>query len=551
MSFLGKLKKQIAQVRATLEARQAAGDSNPYEKYRDDPEGFAREVLRVRLTPQQKQIAELLLVPPFRVLVPSANAQGKTLLAAVVILWWHCTRIPAKILSTAPTAQAVEKGMWNEIRALINQAGIVVPILPKACEIKRGPNDWAIGTTAQKEGGFKGKHGPNQWFVFEEATDILRFFWSATETMFQPPGHAWLVIFNPTDPASRVFAEYSSTLRAGSTPSWHVVRLSALEHPNIAAQLAGSPPPYPHAATLETLERRIPETCQLIAGQPLVTDIQWPPPDAVGYLARTKQSPQWWRPGPEAEATILGRFPSQGAYAVWGDGDWLAACRELPGLKPLDIPLTVIPEIGCDTAAGGTDDTEFHVRCGPCSMAHDRINGHDTMQIVGRLIELAREWAKWFNTRLIEHPPAGRPKQITPFDIPLKIDDAPVGYGVLDRLREQGYNVIGICAAHRALDPERYPNKRSELWFVTAERSRRGELDLSRLPVRWREELGRQAKSCSYKLNSRGQREVTPKDKLKELLGRSPDSLDAINICYAGTGVHEMPECFGGPARRT
>jgi hypothetical protein len=67
---------------------------------------------------------------------------------------------------------------------------------------------------------------------------------------------------------------------------------------------------------------------------------------------------------------------------------------------------------------------------------------------------------------------------------------------------------------------------------VTAEMARVGEIDVSRLSADWQDELGRQAKSAGYSLDGRGRRVVDPKDKLKEKLGRSPDSCDAFNLSY-------------------
>src|SRR5262245_11970829 len=89
---------RLAQHRVVL---QASGPG-PFDTYRDDPEGFARYVLKVTLTPLQVDVARLLLVPPYRVLVPSANNMGKTHAAAAITLWWFCTRRPCTVLTTAP-----------------------------------------------------------------------------------------------------------------------------------------------------------------------------------------------------------------------------------------------------------------------------------------------------------------------------------------------------------------------------------------------------------------------------------------------------------------
>lgn len=537
MSLLSRLRKAIKEAEQIIHVKNT---TNPYEQYRDDPEGFATNILRMKLTPLQIKIARCLLEPPYRVLVPSANSQGKTCVAAAIVLWWYCTRTPAIVKTTAPTMDQVRDLLWKEIRRQSREAKLTLPFLPKACRIERSPEDFAVGSTARSEGGFKGQHGPNQLFVFDEATDVAEEFWAATETMFQPPEHAWLAIFNPTKQDSRAYIEYTHANKSKGKKSWHIIRMSALDHPNITEELQGKEPSIPYAIRLDTLERRIPATCQLVSGDPKTTDIQWPPSWATDYCERTKQRPRWWRPGPDAEATLLGRYPSQGAYSVWGDADWSVACRE--GIEQLTVPYDQIPEIGCDTAHGGADDTEFHVRCGPCSLDHDRINGHLTPEIVGKLKNLCKTWATWYNARQLEIPKAFRKPMIVPQDIVIKIDDAPVGYGVIDDLQADGYNVIGITASKVALESGSYPNKRSELWFVTAEMARRGEIDVSRLNEDWLDELGRQAKSASYQLDGKGRRVVDPKDILKEKLGRSPDSMDAFNLAYAGTNIDAQPE---------
>jgi len=115
-------------------------------------------------------MAELLLVPPYRVLVPSANSQGKTAGAAAIVLWWFATRSPAVVRTTAPKFEQVRDALWKEIRRL--GRGLGLPFQPKACRIERLAFDYAVGTTSSTETGAQGHHGPNQLFVMDEATGI-------------------------------------------------------------------------------------------------------------------------------------------------------------------------------------------------------------------------------------------------------------------------------------------------------------------------------------------------------------------------------------------
>ena len=221
-------------------------ESERFAKYINEPVGFFKDILKVELVHLQKKALELLLVPPYAVLCPSCNSYGKSMMAAGAVIWWHCTRIPSKVITTAPTKESVETILWAEVRRLAEQAALELAFMPRAPKIRRGPNDFAVGMTAKSEEAMKGKHGPNQFFIFDESVGILPEIWDALEQMFSPPGHAWLVLYNPNDTGSRAFLEQNGySGRQKSEHSWHVVRMSALEHPNLDLELRGEPPLIP------------------------------------------------------------------------------------------------------------------------------------------------------------------------------------------------------------------------------------------------------------------------------------------------------------------
>jgi WD40 repeat protein len=91
------------------------------ESYRRDPIGYAKEVLKVELTPMQAHIAEALLVPPHRVLVRSANNVGKSFLSAVLVNWFYDCFNPGICITTAPEARTVKDTCWKEVRVLRNR----------------------------------------------------------------------------------------------------------------------------------------------------------------------------------------------------------------------------------------------------------------------------------------------------------------------------------------------------------------------------------------------------------------------------------------------
>jgi hypothetical protein len=330
--------------------------------------------------------------------------------------------------------------------------------------------------------------------VFDEAVGVAPVFWETAESMFAGEGHGWLAIFNPTDTSSQAYAEEL-------TGNWHTISLSALEHPNIAAELAGLPPPFPAAIRLDRLQDLLKAWCQPVNGKPKPTDIEWPP-----------QSGEYLRPGPIAEARLLGRWPSQATNSVWSDGAWqVAESTQLP--EPQDEPV----KIGCDVARFGDDFTSIHVRRGPVSLHHETANGWDTGETAGRLKQLADQWGQYCGLE-------GR-------RIDVNVDDDGVGGGVVDQ--RGNYSFHGLSGAQKAIDEEGYPNRRSELWFATAERAEEGRLDLTRLPADTRRELRRQALAPLWKVDNQGRRVVEPKSDTKKRIKRSPDDMDAVNLAYA------------------
>ncbi len=520
----------------------SASDIKKYEQYKDDPNGFANKVLGVQLVPKAAEIIESLGQPPYRTLVPSCNAYGKTFLAAVTVLWWFCTRSPCMILTTAPSMKQVKDNLWKEIRRLARNARLKIPFLPKACRIERnsnGSDDLAFGVTAKDDTGLQGKHGPNQLFIIDEATGVAPLIWEAILSMWRPPGHAWLAILNPTNTNNQAYFEYT---QAGRNRSWKVIRLDAREHPNILAGLQGEEPPVPDAVRLEQFETQLIGYSQLVGGTPLASDVQWPPEWATDYIARTGKKPQWYRPGPLAEARLLGRYPTQGICSVWSDGDWIAATRV--GLDPLKFKVGEIPELGVDVAREGDDNTALHSRCGWISLAHEETNGLRGNEVIGAVIQSCRFLAYWFNSAEWNQQPFRRGdfRPIDEFQIPIKIDSTGMGGTLGDMLRSMGYRAVDIDASTLPNDPKNYPRRRHELWFSVVMMARMNLLDLSRLDEEDLEQLRIQAMAPTYELDHLARRKVCDKKITKKLIGRSPDGMDALNLAYAETFTDEIPE---------
>jgi hypothetical protein len=456
--------------------------------YRKDPELYCREVLKRSWTADQARIARQLF-RWHRVLVRASHSVGKTNLAGGLVNYFIDCFGPCIILTTAPTEAQVIETLWKEVRTQrLGRRGL----LPKAPRIEFAPNWFAAGYTAKNATAFQGRHEERVLILFDESVGIDGSFWEAAEGMMTGEECYWLALTNPTDITSRCYQEDISG-------RFHVETLSALDHPNIAAELEGKPPIIPGAVRLDWVRKRLEQWAErIIPDDAKPTDIEF--------------EGQWWRPGPLFESRVLGRWPTQGISSVWSDAAWQAA------LIAQSIPIAPL-ELGCDVARFGDDFTSIVARRGRAVIHHETHNGWDYSHTTGRLKQLCKELAR------------KEGKVEDPTKVLVKVDSDGIGGEVIARKEE--FNFVSVSASSPALEPEDFPNRRSELWFSVAERARAGELDITRLSQDSIQLLRSQAMSPTWRVDSKGRRVVEPKEATKKRIHRSPDDMDALNLAFA------------------
>lgn len=505
MGRVHRLRKTLRRLRE----RSAAFLATDHARYRDDPVGYCCDILRVQLTPQQEDLARLLRTPPYRVLAPSGHNVGKSFLAACLVNWWYDVHDPGLVLTTAPTDRQVRRILWKEVRLVRGRRGGFPG--PKAPRLESGPGHFAEGFTARESTRFQGHHGPAVLIVFDEAEGVDQEFWEAAESMLGGSHYAFLGTYNPT-------SQSAPTVEAERSGQYHVRRLSAVDHPNIAAELRGEPPPYHSAIRLARLVEMLAKWSQEI-------DPREAEPDDV-VLAGPAFPVRAFRPGPIAQARLLGRRPSQGFDSVWSEWAFDSACaRVLPLVGPL--------QIGCDVARYGDDCTSFHVRVGGVSLYHESVNGWSTVRTAER--------CKWLATEY------GQQRNLRPQDVTIAVDDCGVGGGVTDILHESGWRAAGVNTGAESPAPDEYPNLRSALWFGLADEAAAGNVSFARLRQDQQAELRRQFLAPVYTMDVRGRRCVESKDDTKDRIKRSPDDADGVLLAYAA--VRAIPDRVGGRVR--
>ncbi len=93
---------------------------NPYldfvKRYHKAPVAFVEEVLGVTPDPWQKRLLELLAAGERKVSVRSGHGTGKSTVASWAMLWFMLTRVPVKVVVTAPTASQLFDALFGECR---------------------------------------------------------------------------------------------------------------------------------------------------------------------------------------------------------------------------------------------------------------------------------------------------------------------------------------------------------------------------------------------------------------------------------------------------
>lgn len=507
-------KKPAAMLPATLrrlERNSAA--CRDLTRYAGRPIDYARDVLHVTLWHKQAEALESLHQDPFRTLVSSGHDVGKTFTGAVAASYWFDVFEPGIVLTTAPKLQQVKDLLWKEVRSQRKRVGLGGFTGPKSLRLERSPRHFAKGETAAIDAGFQGQHEANVLVVIDEAEGVAGPIWDAANTMASGPGNAILAFYNPTTNSSRAAVEERSTTPDGK-PTWRRITMSSLDHPNVAADLAGRPVPVPSAVRVAKVNTWFQDwSSPLQPGDDRKpTDLEWPP-----------TSGKWWRPGPAFYGRVLGVRPPSGTDSVWSEQAFeKAAQTTLPALGPV--------QIGCDVARYGDDDTAFHGRRGGVSVHHEAAHGWNTTQVVVRCKELATELGRRYGVD---------PKRVT-----IAIDDCGVGGGVTDALQADGWNVVGVNVGTAAPDDTKHPNLRSALWCGLAEVAARGHVSFAMLPWNQRETLRREFLAPVYHVDVRGRKCVESKQDTKARLKRSPDNADACLLAYAN--VSWVPDRVSG-----
>lgn len=347
-----------------------------YEKYRDDPVGFIKDILREEITDDIKEVC-IAIRDNTIVQVPSANGTGKTHGAARIIVWAYKCHPGAQIYTAAaPPEDNLRRLLWGEISSIVEKNPALFlqdHVKLGSMEITRSALERCVGVTIPQTGDpstrkarFSGKHAPYLLFVLDEADAIPEEIFEAIQSCMSGGEARLLCLFNPR-------------MRTG--PLWtresrreaKIVRLSAFTHPNV---VVGSKTVdgkeiniIPGAVTREITCQRISAWSRpLMPGENALEGDTFVVPDfLVGYRPKKNDEGEFY---PAIQAGIrkvtepafcymvLGRYSSQSENQLISR-EWCEAAVErrkayvaLFGEVP---PVPCRPWLGLDVAEFGKD----------------------------------------------------------------------------------------------------------------------------------------------------------------------------------------------------
>ncbi len=479
-------------------------------RYRDDPVGFAADVLGLQLWEAQAAILRLPLEHRNSTVV-AANNVGKSFSLAALILFWLYAR-QGCVVTIAPV-EAQLRSLWRDVRTSWFESQVKLPgeLLEMGLRVSDAPPVWAISRTTGAGLKLKGLHSRRPLLVVADEADVLHTtgddVWGAALTLGGGAEDRFVACGNPT-------GAWGVWYDRCADPTWGHLALSALDHPNV---IQGE---------------------QVI---PTKISRQWVEQIATLYGTDSAQY----------QRQVLGQF-SDDQTEVLVRAEWLATSYAQHDARALVAPHEPL-RIGVDPSMGGSDRFAVAVVDGGHVTQLVSWVESDTMKSVGRLVALL---LKYGVARDAEHQPGefgpGR-------DAAILIDVAFGGKVVFDLLRSEGWPVTAYWSngspeisedLRRAarVDPdlwadvEPWGNRRAQCFCTLARMLREGKVALPRNAL-----LAEELLAMHVIRDPRGNVLIEGKGELRNRLGRSPDLADAVSMAL-GTVEPANASCTIGGA---
>lgn len=499
--------------RIRVDQLQLAHTVFPSPLYRDRPIEFFRMVLGVEPWSRQREIIEAVHQHD-RVAIASGHKISKSLTAAGLALWFYCSFPDARAIMSSTTSRQVDQILWRELRMLRARSGRCVDCkredpeglrIPKPCphsaliegeigDLARtgltAPDFREIkGFTAREAEAVAGISGRHLLYLLDEASGIPTEIYEAIEG--NRAGGAKIVLFgNPTRNEGEFFEAFF-----GKSRLYFTLRISSEETPNA------------------------------VSGQNLIPGLA-----TRAWIEEKKD--EWGEDSPLYKIRVKGEHVTHEEGRIFS-----VHAIEQAELRWHGLPDAGRLYLGIDPAgdSGMGDDSAFVPRRGLKMLALRQFTGLTEEQHVAHAVRLLIEF------RLPRETPV------------VVIDsDGSVGIKVYRLLREYkdkhpgAFELVRIRSSEKAVRvPDLYDRVRDELTANLEQWMRDGGGIIENT------QLAGELHAMEWSMRADGKLKVSPKDKLRKDLGRSPDRYDALALsCWEPLSLRQAEEEARNPKPR-
>ena len=473
-TIVDRAKEQMGDL---LEERKGGFNPKRYKKYKNRPVQFIKEVLGAdKIWDKQIEIAESVRDNRWTH-VRSANGIGKDFIAAQLALHWVYAGGGYVLFSGQTLRQVKEVCMGETRRAFMRADGLPGQLFEQQLRIRDADQNVGIlALTSSDVSRLSGFHAPKVLVILTEAQGIEPFAYEAFRACAVGDDDRFLIVGNPLEPSGEFYKlAHSETVNA--------IRISAWDHPNVQQ------------------------------GKIVI-------PGAITQTFVDEAKRDYGEGSAYYTARVEGEFPDSSDNLLC-QRSWIdeAIARFERGDLNNSNDEAII---AIDPARFGPDHTCMCLRYGDVIRQLVTWSKLSTMETVGRIRkELVDRNLGHVDPR-IYGPGLGSES------VPIIVDEVGLGSGVLDRLKEEGYDALGHNGSTQASDPKRFANKRSESYWRIRKRLEDGDIALP--PD---DNLVTELMAIRWGLDSQGRVKLEAKGDLKDRLGRSPDTADAVAMSFA------------------
>jgi len=477
-------------------------------------EDAIEDYLGIRVTAAQREICRA-VAQHKQVLVVTANGLGKSyILAAITIVWLLC-RYPAVSFATSGTERKMKRTYCKPVENLHGNARIPLPgeykSRPERIEIDGEPEHFFEASSPRDAGELEGVHGAYTLAIIEEADkdDVDEEVIDAMRSLATDDQDRLIAIANPPEGETNSIHRYMD-----DHPKWEVLRFSSFDAHNVQVELGNvEGEKIDGIATIS----KIRDDWEEYNGEP------WPGivKAQTAHERRNDLGVRWYR-------RRAGVMPPEGSSAhrpitVTDVEDAWERTPSSPRVTPTGT--------GIDVARSG-DNTVL------ISVHEDRLKVHYSQTGTDHPTQEARIRSGTGDFAGLDSWP----------DHPGAVDAAGEGSGLADRLTQAYPKLSRFNAGATANEEQKYKNCWTEGLAVLGQWLKAGGSIDDRI---LREELLVAARTVEYDENfyaSRGTEvlKASPKEDVQDVLGRSPDHLDAaLMAVFASTGKRASSTASG------